>query len=93
MLTFLTPPEQIRQLAIFGLTLGLALGFMIFTVIVIMYATSWVVIAGYCLTTVLISDGSIASRMAQDEARKLRAKEDGASLGWRSRVMLTPQRN
>jgi len=57
----------IRQFAIFGLTLGLAFGFLIFTIIIILHATSWVVIAGYCLTTVLISDGSIATRLAQEE--------------------------
>ncbi|CAL8106727.1 unnamed protein product [Orchesella dallaii] len=77
----------IRQFAIFGLTLGLALGFLIFTVIVILYATSWVVIAGYCLTTVLISDGSIASRMAAEQG----AQELNKAVKGKSRTMLSPR--
>lgn len=82
---------QIRHFAILGLTLGLALGFMLFTIIVILYATSWVMIAGYCITTVLISDGSIASRMAAaEDARKLRIKS-GSLNEQKSRVMLAPQ--
>lgn len=77
-----------RHFAILGLTLGLALGFMLFTIIVILYTTSWVMIAGYCITTVLISDGSIATRMASLDRSRIKS---AATTGGKSRVMLSPQ--